>query len=58
MWSGAKGSEVYPRTFFDWAHLSRAALLAAFRRPCRMIMEGSDGVDWLILVPEPGSSRP
>ena len=57
MWSGAKGDPIYPRTWFDFTHLSLVDVLRAYGRPVWMVTVGGHGHDWLIMKPAAPSIR-
>jgi hypothetical protein len=57
MWSGSEGDPIYPRTFFDFTHLTLQDVLRAYGRPVRLAFAGVKGHDWLILQPAAPSIR-
>ena len=55
-WEGTEDSLEYPRTFFDFRHVTLEHALAAYKRPCRQVFvrtnaKGWPLPDWLILSP-------
>jgi hypothetical protein len=53
-WSGIEGDPIYPRTQFDFTHITLEKLFAAYAKPCRRTRRAPNahgGCDWMILSP-------
>jgi hypothetical protein len=53
-WSGTEGDAIYPRTRFDFTHITPERLFDAYTKPCRQTRwarNANGGCDWMILSP-------
>jgi hypothetical protein len=53
-WSGTEADPIYPRTYFDFTHITLQDILKAYAKPCRQTLRAPNpdgGCDWLILSP-------
>jgi hypothetical protein len=53
-WSGIQDDPVYPRTYFDFTHITLTRILKSYARSCRRIRQPPNpdgGCDWMILSP-------
>jgi hypothetical protein len=51
-WSGTEGDPIYPRTYFDFTHITLDQIFKAYAKPCRHPLRAPNsdgGFDWLIL---------
>jgi hypothetical protein len=53
-WSGTEGDPIYPRTHFDFTHITLDQIFEAYAKPCRRTRQAPNpdgGCDWMILSP-------
>jgi hypothetical protein len=53
-WSGIEGDSMYPRTYFDFTHITLDDIRNAYAKPCRQTRRAPNrdgGCDWMILSP-------
>jgi hypothetical protein len=53
-WSGIEDDPVYPRTHFDFTHITMDDISRVYTKPCRQIRHAPNpdgGCDWMVLSP-------